>query len=119
MCQWFTYLFESSGCVLFKDCIELNTYDCDNCVSGQVDCDPIQPKCDVVGQCLGIVDLISQVESKNACLKRCQDSANCTWYTFESQTNLCEEFYTCPLLDENCSTCISGESECQIKEGGI
>jgi hypothetical protein len=116
VCHWFTYLGDLNGCVLFRDCIEFDSDDCDNCFSGEVDCQPLEPECGIVGQCLGLLDYLSGVINEDECLDRCKYNSKCTWYTFETQTNICEEFRNCPQIDETCSTCISGERNCDTSK---
>ncbi len=60
---------------------------------------------DVFGNVVGI-------DNANECLKRCQDNADCAWFTYQPQTELCIHYYDCDALDADlCPECISGNWE--------
>jgi hypothetical protein len=51
---------------LYSNCGDLNTEHCEDCVSGQVECEsPKEPSCNVVGQCEGKVDLVTNTADDN------------------------------------------------------
>jgi hypothetical protein len=96
--------------------MELNVIDCKDCLSGQVQCEQQVPQCDITGQCLGNLDVATIVEHKVDCLKKCQTNEDCSWFTFETESRLCEEFLTCPSIDEGSINCISGERSCKTDQ---
>lgn len=71
-------------------------------------------KCYIPGECLDslIVD-ISPTQNSRECLKKCQTTRGCEWFTYYNQTGLCASLTTClNLKTGNCTDCISGEDEC-------
>ena len=64
-----------------------------------------------------MVDHYEEAASENKCLELCQASVSCTWYTFEKTINVCLMFHNCSSIDESCTSCTSGESGCNLKQG--
>ncbi len=54
------------------------------------------------------------VLSEYQCVNMCKSFDNCAWYTFDSKTNVCFIFKTCPSLSEDCLDCVSGEKGCSL-----
>ncbi|TRY74816.1 hypothetical protein TCAL_05662 [Tigriopus californicus] len=79
--------------------------------------EPAEAQCWVVGECLGSNMGVTFTDNKEDCLKACQEATNCEWFTWHSDSKLCNKFSTCPTLDDSCTTCISGENECESDPG--
>jgi hypothetical protein len=105
--------------MLLKNCKDLTNDDCRDCISGQVDCDLQPARCNIIGQCLGSILGTTTTETKDNCLKQCQDNDDCRWFTFEIDTNFCQHFLNCPSLDETAKTYISGERTCATDNQGF
>ena len=55
LCTWFTFYPASETCHLSVGCGSVDATQCPLCVSGQTECSPPEPDCQMVGQCLGNV----------------------------------------------------------------
>ncbi len=73
---------------------------------------PSELQCFVQGQCTGVLLEGSTVSTSELCLEACQDNDDCQWFTFDSSSSSCYLLETCPLLDEDCATCVSGHRLC-------
>ena len=38
------------------------------------------------------------------------------WFTFNSADNVCTLTLSCPVLDDSCETCLSGERDCEDED---
>ena len=45
--------FILSLCIAFSDCESLSSDECSDCLSGQAQCESLQPKCGLKGMCVG------------------------------------------------------------------
>ncbi len=66
------------------------------------------------GTCQGEEDHFEETNTEAACLSLCVRDPDCNWYTYNRAVKLCYLFKTCPSIDEECSTCMSGEKGCKI-----
>ncbi len=107
-CSYFTYFTDTTACVAFLDC---NTFDqsCDNCVSGQVDCEALQ--CFVEGECQGSYLDTDLVEDAEDCLEWCTETPDCQWFTYDSDDDHCVLTTNCVEIAE-CDSCVTGQVEC-------
>ena len=116
-CQWFTFFGKlQHTCVLFANCTAIDTTNCDQCVSGERECQPLA--CFVQGQCEGLLDFGLETNSATECLDVCQSFDQCTWFTYKPEVQLCLLYQTCTTLDETCTTCISGQQGCHPRPSG-
>ena len=111
LCNWFTFSPEQSFCQLFENCILLDLEKCPDCKSGPTNCKKIETKCGIQGECKGItVEHEGMPVTWNGCLKLCNITSGCNWFTFYKNISQCILFETCSIsFRENC---ISGESSC-------
>ena len=73
-----------------------------------------------LGKCKGtVLHFEEDVSSQNLCLRICQKTDKCTWFTFIESLSGCLLLADCEILDETCSDCISGESICKEDSNGI
>ena len=71
-------------------------------------------ECNKRGQCTNAqISQLLTADNGLDCLKKCQNSDDCKWYTFQSNENdyNCELLRTCEQVD-NQSGCVSGQSTC-------
>ena len=87
-----------------------------NCQSGQSECTELQ--CDKMGRCLGALAGVHKVESPVDCIKKCQETPNCLWYTYDGEMSLCTLTNDCLMLDKNCRGCMVSEKQCINKQQG-
>ena len=73
-----------------------------------------QLQCHVQGQAIGVFHFAYPENSYNECLSYCHNDPVCTCFTYNSQNKECFEFSECQGLDQSCSDCYSGESDCPI-----
>ena len=111
-CEWFT--FDAAGiCLTFATCDDKSP--CDQCNTGESTCD-VGPACDLQGRCMGLLVGQALTDSADSCLRElCQPNPECQWYTYDSLEGICVTFSSCDTFDSECTTCISGESDCQAE----
>jgi hypothetical protein len=71
-------------------------------------------QCFISGECSNGQEL-DNLSSKNEfqCLESCQQTANCTWFSFHPDSSTCNLLSSCKTIeDATCLNCISGEREC-------
>merc|ERR1712126_532417 len=85
-CQFITYYFSDGFpgkkmCILLEGCETLTK--CTNCQSQDMDCFTMGPITKVVGS-LGdnVIDAIQGVHSALECKEKCNNDANCHWFTY-------------------------------------
>ena len=78
-------------------------------VAGQ---DPIG--CHVQGDITGIVLKSEHVVDYNECLQNCKQDPNCSVFTYDDDFKDCAHFLNATFLDDSCTTCISGNRDCQL-----
>ncbi len=69
-------------------------------------------QCWVQGSCQGILVDDTASDSGNDCLEICQDTENCSWFTYDSVEGDCILLEDCQQLDTTCVTCSSGQRSC-------
>ena len=95
-------------CSLQKNGIIL---DCDDCYTSESGC-PVGDLCNIPGRVIGHqIDFDIAVNSEE-CVRQCQSVENCTFYTFDSSSNLCFLFRDASSFDTSCKSCTSGQSSC-------
>ena len=110
-CKFFTFFGNDRLCLAFTNCIDFDANSCDNCTSGDRDCNLRQ--CFVPGKCLGNVeDQQTGISSASDCLEKCQELAECHWWTFDASNGFCILTSDCVFLDESCDTCTTGQGTC-------
>ena len=78
-------------------------------------------KCFVPGECRDsqILDVTSQNDSTR-CLRHCQATQGCEWFTFYEDSKACASLSGCLDLNATyCDRCISGETECPEYTCGV
>ena len=69
--------------------------------------------CFVPGECAQSLFIdYSEAEGPQACLEFCQETPDCSKFTFFADTSGCIAYANCPELSMVCSDCISGDSTC-------
>ena len=69
--------------------------------------------CFIPGECTQSLFLdYSNAEDAQACLEFCQETAECSKFTYFSDTNGCNAYANCPEMSTECTDCISGDSTC-------
>ena len=53
---------------------------------------------------------------RNACLRHCQGTAGCEWYTYSPVAYECILYKTCPTKVED-TDFVSGEASCEVQPG--
>lgn len=114
-CEWFSYDPDFSVCLLFQNCSELSLDNCAGCTSGENECKSIF--CWVSGECQGEYQDYDYSKTQEQCLKLCKDTMGCNWFTFDQ--GVCFLYENCPHINENCTTCISGQVECENNNQGL
>ncbi len=117
-CTFFTYYTDTTICITFSSCPEITDDDCNDCLTGEVDC-PLDPTCNEPGECVD-ADFVGSTATEDAdeCLEECQDDRDCFWFEFDSSDNVCVLFENCPEIDDrDCDTCVVGERECEVVGG--
>ena len=64
----------------------------------------------------GIPVDLTVTKSHEECLKHCQDTFNCKWFTFDESQESCILFSECSKWDDTCSSCTSGEQGCSVRQ---
>ena len=111
-CLWFTYSTLTNLCLLFKDCLVLDEETCPECLTGEQDCIPDDPFCNIQGYCNGVLQSFEELPSLEDCLLLCQSSLGCRWITYALTSSECLLYKSCPSLDESCVSCLSSERRC-------
>ena len=77
--------------------------------------------CFVPGECTESNLISAQpTDDANGCLKLCQNTTECTWFTYITYAGLCETLKNCGLLSvSNCADCVSGEVTCTVPECNV
>jgi hypothetical protein len=71
---------------------------------------------DEIGQCEGTADhIVDGVYNKENCLKICQSTPNCQWFTFQRPSSQCILLSNCVEISDDGSS-VSGERRCQIEQ---
>jgi hypothetical protein len=73
-------------------------------------------QCFVPGECIlsQHIDLVASTDEVQ-CLKMCQSTMDCTWFTFYPETGSCQLFANCAIIDDTqCPLCKTGQAECSI-----
>jgi hypothetical protein len=66
------------------------------------------------GKCIGtLVQFEENVANKETCLKTCQETEGCKWFTYAQSYSGCLLMADCGTLDESCTDCTSGEVKCE------
>ena len=75
-------------------------------------CNDLQ--CFISGECTNSQGLdILPSRDEFQCLESCQQNANCTWFSFYPNSNLCQLFSICGSTEDTfCPNCISGQRGC-------
>ena len=75
------------------------------------------PQCSVPGECQGSDVIFEQdSESEIACLRLCQNTEDCAWYTYNVEKTNCLLLKNCGNIDsDHCTSCLSGESTCEAE----
>ena len=77
-------------------------------------------QCDVPGECTGqLITYDGSTASSNDCLKTCIDTPDCSWFTFNNETDYCGLFASCAVVERNCRECVSGEVGCPLEFCGV
>ena len=77
------------------------------------DCKDLQ--CFISGECTNSQHLdVLTSEDEFQCLESCQNTANCTWFSFFPNSQGCHLMSSCGSIDDTfCPNCISGQRECE------
>ena len=78
-------------------------------------------QCNVRGECIDS-DLLQITHANDylECLKACQESSDCNWYSYRKSQKYCVLYNTCSEISaEYCNDCVSGESTCPYYECNI
>ena len=116
-CNWYSFNPQTQICEFLDNCDDIQTDTCPNCVSGQVSC-PIY-ECNLHGLCMGNIVDSSIENSKHDCLTNCRNNPNCHWFSYSKNLKTCLLFSTCPSLNENEVDYVSGQAECQYRDGPL
>ena len=75
-------------------------------------------QCFLPGECTNGTLLTAQASTNEyECLDLCKSQPNCTWFTFNPESNACLLYENCDSMDEAlCSVCLSGQMECSAPE---
>ena len=77
-------------------------------------------QCYVPGECIGQLVGSFQSYDRYECLSVCSNVRDCTWFSSNGENGFCGLFETCEEVStENCSQCVSGESNCEVLRCGI
>ncbi len=69
-----------------------------------------------IGQCEGTVDhIVEDVSDEEECLKICQSTPNCRWFTFRRPSSPCILLSNCVTIDE-VQNSVSGERRCAMEQ---
>jgi len=115
-CEYLTFDHTNGACLLYTECTSLGTEECEQCLSGPVNCNYIE--CGIPGQCVGILEYQQTAQTKTDCEADAflyGDIA--TWYTYNNADLLCLMFSECQdFSDALCPDCVSGNPACIIEE---
>merc|ERR1712198_101136 len=119
-CVGFTWTTENSdviplACVLFSSLGQQSP--CQNCVSGAPEC-----MCSVAGECEAtgenVLDVATDVASEKECASLCENTKDCTVYTYMGELNplrhMCFLFSSCEVFTDTCVDCSSGVLQCTV-----
>ena len=81
---------------------------------GDSDCSGYQ--CSIPGFCEGNLVLALDSSGKDLCITACKENSQCNWWSYNGADNVCALLSTCAIIDEACTTCVSGQKDCQ---GGV
>ena len=73
-------------------------------------------QCSVPGRCNGLLIEVSDAGSSDECLESCQANQNCQWMTFDNSDGNCVLLENCPILTDDCNTCLSSQRHCSAYE---
>ena len=121
-CNWFSYSPQLAFCELLHNCSVLSIPECPDCLSGQVDCKIPEPQCWVQGQCKGNMIHFEEASTQEECLEICKKEEGCKWFTYYNRTRVgqsCVLFHDCPVLQDDCDGCVSGEKRCETASQGV
>lgn len=116
-CSWFTYDHSLNLCLSFKNCTFLSSVQCQDCVSGEVACQP--QDCSLSGFCKGTLIQYDQIESVDKCRTWCDNEPSCDFFSFDVKSGFCYLFYSCPELDVTQEDFVSGHRGCDPVDIGI
>ena len=117
LCNWFTYFKKSTNCQQFKNCVTLDQNSCTDCLTGEKDCSPPEMKCWLKGKCDGKPIIVNTTQTSEGCLRLCQETDDCAWFSFDERKSLCHLFNNFRGL-VSCDSCISGNSKCDPDSKG-
>ena len=83
-------------------------------ISGEKECSVYS--CGTPGRCQGVLVDGKVARNEQFCLRLCQQEERCHWYSFLAEDSLCLLLEDCPHLDTSCSSCTSGQQECQATD---
>ena len=115
-CSWSTYFPKLHLCELLYNCSGLDVEKCPDCLSSPIGCNPPTPQCWIQGQCEGNMISTLPASTQQDCLQLCKETNKCRWFTFIEKNDagdFCILYHDCPIIDESCSACISGETRCE------
>ncbi len=49
---------------------------------------------------------------KGSCVDLCKETDGCTYYSYDNVGGFCSAYESCPLVDDSCNSCVSGEADC-------
>jgi len=117
-CNWFTFSPAKGFCQLFENCLVLDLEKCPDCKSGHRNCHDNGEKCKVQGECKGVtIESEGKAQTTYECLKLCNKTPGCGYYTFYKDILHCSLFETCSL--KICDNCYSEEIGCLSKKTGM
>ena len=64
------------------------------------------------GHCDGTLVDFFTVDDKDQCVELCVEDESCAWWTYDSDNGICTLTSDCPILDDSCTACLSGERYC-------
>ena len=110
-CHFFNFYTNDRLCFAYVNCVAFEPSGV--AIAGDSTCAIKGPTCFVTGRCDGtLVEFQGQIFSPEECLSECQQTPNCTWWTFDSDDGFCFMNSNCVKLDETCESCTSGEVSC-------
>ena len=83
-------------------------------IQGEPTC-PKQDVCRLNGFVRGAALNLIFNSNKQSCLQSCKQTDGCKWYTFDTSDSYCYLLGDFEYLDEDCTTCISGQVSCNCK----
>ena len=73
---------------------------------------PRKDVCNLNGFVQGGLLNVTFNSNRNSCLQSCKQTDGCKWYTFDQSDDYCFLLETFDYLDETCTTCNSGQVNC-------